>query len=89
MNFNFSGLSEKEAKLRLKKYGLNLLPEKPPPSVFKIFLKQFQSPLVYVLLFAFFATLFVGDYKDAVVIFIAVLLNSFLGFIQEKKQTMH
>lgn len=85
MEFKFSGLSQKRAESRIRMYGYNLLPKKPPPSVFELFLKQLKSPLVYVLLFASFITLVIGDYKDSLVIFIAVLLNSVLGFIQEKR----
>ncbi len=84
-NFEFSGLSEKETKLRIEKYGFNLLPEKPSPSIFTLFLKQIQSPLVYVLLIALFLTLVIGSFKDSLVIFIAVLINSILGLVQEKK----
>ena len=46
------GLSEKEAKARLKKAGLNKLPEEKPFPKTKIFLAQFKSPLIYILLIA-------------------------------------
>ncbi|MBW6441474.1 hypothetical protein K0B04_01015, partial [Patescibacteria group bacterium] len=40
------GLSNQEALNRQEKFGLNLLPEKPPPSKFSIFIDQLKSPLV-------------------------------------------
>ena len=79
------GLTSKEAKLRLEKYGENVLPETPPPSSFAIFFSQFKNPLVYVLLVAGIVTFFLRDYSDTLIIFFVVLVNSILGFIQEKK----
>src|SRR3989344_5121110 len=58
---NKNGLSGKEAAERLKKYGLNLLPEKTPPSQLSLFITQLKSPLVYVLLFAALVTLAIAD----------------------------
>lgn len=37
MEFKFSGLSQKRAESRIRMYGYNLLPKKPPPSVFELF----------------------------------------------------
>lgn len=79
------GLTSIEANIKLKKYGANVLPEKPPPSSFTIFLSQFKNPLVYVLLSAGVVTFFLGDFSDTTFIFFVVLVNSTLGFIQEQK----
>lgn len=79
------GLSEQEAKKRLKEHGSNELPEKKPPSNFFILLSQLKSPLVYVLLVAGIVTVVLEDYTDAVVIFLAVFINTVLGFFQERK----
>ncbi len=79
------GLSEEEVKIRQKKFGLNKLPkEKPLPKV-KIFLSQFQSPLIYILLIAGMVTLILGEWTDTIVIFFAVLLNTIVGYFQENK----
>lgn len=79
------GLSNKKAEKRLKKFGSNLLPEKLPPGALSIFISQIKSPLVYVLLFAGAVTLVIGHYSDSLIIFLAVLINTILGFIQEKR----
>ena len=79
------GLSNKEVKLRLEQYGLNVLPEKPPPSYLYLVIQQLKSPLVYVLIFAALITLVIGHYSDTVIISIAILINTILGFIQESK----
>ncbi|MBW6442083.1 HAD-IC family P-type ATPase, partial [Patescibacteria group bacterium] len=62
-----------------------LLPEKPPPSKFSIFIDQLKSPLVYVLLLAALVTFFIKHTTDALIILIAVGINTVLGFVQENK----
>lgn len=80
-----TGLTNKEAKKRLKKYGPNLIPEKGVTNPFIIFLKQFLSPLMFILLIAAILNAMTGDIKDTIVISIAVAMNVILGFIQEFK----
>ncbi len=80
-----TGLTEKEAKERLKKFGLNTLPQEKPPSKFKLFFNQIKSPLIYILLIAGIVTLVLGEYTDSIVIFGAVFLNTIVGYFQEKK----
>src|SRR3989344_3493990 len=79
------GLTTEEAKRLLGQHGPNLLPEKPPPTPLSIYLSQFKNPLVYVLTIAGFITLLLRHFPDSALIFLAVFLNSLLGFIQEKK----
>ena len=79
------GLTTKKAKSLLGKYGKNTLPERPPPSDFSILLSQFKNPLVYVLLGAGFVTLSLGRLADTVLIVAGVIINTILGFIQERK----
>ena len=85
MSAEEKGLSTKEAKGRLLQYGSNVLPEKPSPSDIVIFLKQLKSPLVYVLVGAGLVTLVLRDYSDSVIIFVAVFINTILGFFQERR----
>jgi len=79
------GLSEKEVKFRQRKLGQNSLPEEKPLSRLRIFLEQFRSPLIYILVIAGIITLILRDYTDAIVIFGAVFLNTIVGFFQENK----
>jgi len=81
------GLSEKEIKKRQKDSGPNKLPEEEVLSSLKIFLEQFQSPLIYILIIAGIITLVLKEYTDAIVIFGAVFLNVAVGFFQENKAT--
>lgn len=82
---NEAGLSSGEAEKRRRQYGRNVLPEKPPPSQFSLLLQQLKNPFVYVLLSAAVIAFAVGHFTDSLIIFIAVLINTVLGFIQESR----
>ncbi len=86
------GLSSEEARLRLKEYGPNALPEKPPEPLWRKFLRQFQSPLIYILLFALAVDLVLWGLEGAqglplesLAISAILLLNAGLGTLQEKR----
>ena len=79
------GLTSKEVDLRLKKYGLNELKEKKKISPVKIFLNQFNSIIIWVLIGAIILSLIVGERIDSMVIGVIVILNAIFGFIQEYK----
>ncbi|WP_144578763.1 HAD-IC family P-type ATPase [Agrobacterium sp. DE0009] len=78
-----AGLSMQDAHARLDQYGPNLLPEPRAPSAFAIFIRQFRSPLIYILLFAAVVSLFVSDVQDAIFISIVLLVNGVIGTVQE------
>lgn len=80
-----NGLSEEEAARRLKEFGRNVLPEARHITPLKIFLRQFKSPLILILVGAGVVTLALQNYKDSSFIFAAVLVNAVLGFYQENK----
>lgn len=77
------GLTSEEAKRRVKKYGLNQLPSQPPPSILKIFLRQFRSSLIYLLLIAALLSLFLGDITDFGFILVVLLFNAAIGTFHE------
>ena len=79
------GLTQDEAARRLAEYGPNRLPEGPVASPLRIFLRQFASPLIYILLFAGGMALLLGDRGDALFIFGVLLLNAAIGAFQEIK----
>jgi Ca2+-transporting ATPase len=82
-----SGLSVSEVQSRLKQFGPNSLPEKPPPTVWEIALRQFKSPLIYILAFAAVLSLIVhpDDPTDAIFIAAVLGLNALIGGYQEWK----
>lgn len=79
------GLSSAEAEKRLLENGLNALPDSKVDSITLIFLRQFQSPLIYILLAAAFLVFAMGEEVDAVVIMAVLILNAIVGSIQEGK----
>jgi len=85
MTTEYPGLSTTEVTQLRQQYGRNVLPETPPPSKISILLEQLKSPLVYVLLIAAILTLLINHLSDTVIILVAVLLNTVLGYIQEQR----
>jgi len=79
------GLSKEEVARRQSLYGKNTLPEKPPATFLKVFLSQFKEFLTIILLVATFISLLLGEVKDAIAIFVIVIINALLGSIQEFK----
>ncbi len=77
------GLDAAAAGLRLQRYGRNALPRAPPRSLAAIFLSQFRSPLIYVLLLAALISLSLQEYTDAAFIAAVLLVNAAIGTIQE------
>jgi Mg2+-importing ATPase len=78
------GLSEDEAQKRLTLYGSNLLKPKRRTDALTLFLFQFKSPIILILLFAAVLSLFLHDSADALIILMIVLVSGLLGFWQER-----
>ena len=83
LNTSENGLSSGEAKNRLEKYGKNELKEEEKTSVVKLFLSQFKSFLIIILIAAALVSAFLGELIDAFVILFTVFLAGVLGFVQE------
>lgn len=78
-----TGLTAAEARARLSQFGSNALPETKAPSVVLIFLRQFLSPLIYILLAAAVVSLVLSDVNDALFIGVVLLINGIIGTAQE------
>jgi Ca2+-transporting ATPase len=79
------GLGEEEARTRLARYGLNEIRREREISPVKIFLSQFSSFIVYILIAAVFISFILHEYIDGAVIITILIVNAFLGFFQEYK----
>ncbi len=79
------GLSVGEAQRRLAQYGPNEIPDKGGANPLIIFLKQFNSALVYILILAAVISFFAGHAIDAYVIAFIIVANAVIGFVQEYK----
>ena len=80
-----NGLSQKEARKKLERDGLNELPRKKPDSVFKIFFNELMDPIVLLLIVAIIASIIVGEYVDAIAITVIITIDLLMGTFQEKK----
>ncbi len=80
-----TGLAGAEARRRLEKFGPNVVrARRGTPAWLKV-LKQFNQPLVYILLLAGSVTAFLGEWVDSSVILGVVVINAMVGFLQETK----
>ena len=77
------GLSEEEANRRLKKYGHNLLKEKPPKSILNMLKEQIFDPMILILLGAASFSALLNEWVEAGVIFFIVIINSIIGRSEE------
>ena len=79
------GLTNSEVNQRLKEFGHNVLPQEKPYSKIRLFLSQFNSPLMYILLATVVISLSLKHYSDTIFIAVVLLINTIVGFYQENK----
>ncbi len=79
------GLSSEEVKQRQTKYGPNELKEKPRPTFFQLVLVQLNNFIVILLIVASIISALLGDWIEAAVIMLIVVLNAILGVVQESR----
>ncbi|PNY20655.1 Calcium-transporting ATPase 1 [Tolypocladium capitatum] len=77
------GLPPTEALTRLGSHGPNEIPHEPPEPLWLRFVKQFQEPLIMLLLVSAGASMLLGNMDDAVSITVAVTIVVSVGFVQE------
>jgi Mg2+-importing ATPase len=82
-----AGLTSAEARERLARYGLNRMKAKSRTDSVSLWLGQFKSPIVLILLFAAGLSLFLHDAIDAFIIISIVFVSALLGFWQERGAT--
>ena len=76
------GLSQEEVKKRQKEFGLNVIKRKKS-AILMIFLRQFKSPLIWILIAVSIISIFFGELINAIIIFSMILLSSLLSFFNE------
>jgi len=81
---NPAGLTNAEAYQRLNIYGFNRLKAQKETNNLSLFLSQFKSPIIIILLFAVGISFSLHDYTDALIILAIVFISGFLGFLQER-----
>ena len=78
-----NGLTQIQAEERLKIDGKNEIPKAKNKTIFKIFIEQFKSPIVLILLIAAIFSIFTKSYADAIFIFAVIIINAVIGTYQE------
>ena len=79
------GLTSEEAGTRLFEFGKNELPEGKAASIITIFLSQFKSPLIYILIAAALLSWFLDHLADTAFITAVIVINAIIGTVQEWK----
>lgn len=77
------GLNTDEVNKRTTQYGLNVLSDNKKNPLLKLFLIQFKSSLMYLLILAGLLSLVLDQISNGIVILIIVLANGILGFFQQ------
>lgn len=77
------GLSQDKADEKIEELGLNELPQKKEKSLFKLFIEQFQSVLIIMLLVAVGISFLLHEVIDGIIILVILMLNAGIGFFQE------
>ncbi len=77
------GLSKEEAAIRLDTNGRNEIPKKKKTTIMHLFISQFMSPIVFILVIAAVFSIITKSYSDSVFIFIVIFINAIIGTYQE------
>jgi len=80
-----NGLTDAEANLRLVNYGENIISAPRYSGDLRIFVSQFKSPIILILIFTALLSFFLRDATDALIILSIVLVSGLLGFWQERR----
>ena len=83
VNSSITGLNEKDAQEILRRVGPNRIQSKERVTPLGLFLNQFKSPIVIILIFATVISAFLQDWVDAVIILLIVMGSALLSFFQE------
>ncbi len=78
-----TGLSREEAARRLKQYGANTIQAQKKNAPLRLFLNQFKSLIILIMLIATAISAATGDWLDSVIILAIVLASAVLSFLQE------
>lgn len=77
------GLTEEESTSRLDRFGANSITHEQKRSLWLIFISQFNSPIVYLLIVAAGLSFFFQELLDGFAILVVIIINSMIGFYME------
>ncbi|WNJ21099.1 cation-transporting P-type ATPase [Pontibacter sp. G13] len=79
------GLSPQELAKRRETFGENVITQKKGDGALVLLLKQFNQPLIYILLVAAVGVAILGEWVEMWVILAVVIVNAIIGFVQEAR----
>ncbi len=82
-----NGLAPEQVEEMRSRYGDNILVSTKEKPKWVLFLEQFNDPVIYILIVAAILNSFLAELKDTIVIAAVVILNTLIGFIQERRAT--
>ena len=82
-NSSMVGLSQKQAKQRLMLNGKNEIPKGKKKTIVGIFMQQFKSPIILILIVAAIFSVIINSLADAIFILIVIAINAIIGTTQE------
>jgi Mg2+-importing ATPase len=82
-----SGISETEAEKRLSVFGHNVLRKKKKQTGLSLFLNQFKSPIILILIAASAVSAGLRDFTDTAIILAIIIMSGSLSFMQEHSAT--
>lgn len=82
---DLAGLSSADARERLARSGANEIRGEPGVTPSGLLVRQFASPVIWLLLGASVASLALGEAVDAAAIAVIVAINAAIGFLQEHR----
>ena len=85
LNSSIEGLNNKEASIRLEKYGINEIESKKRKTIIEMIVEQLKDRMILILLLASILSFLLGEYAEGVVILIIIFINALISIIQEKK----
>ena len=77
------GLDEREVRLRLRRYGRNLLRTTKPRHLLAILIDQFRSAVILLLGAAAIVAMAFGDFVESLAILAVIAINTAIGFLTE------
>ncbi|MCC6412899.1 MAG: hypothetical protein IT270_14640, partial [Saprospiraceae bacterium] len=77
------GLSAAEAAKRLASFGPNAIVQTEQTPAWKLFIRQFKSPLVVLLVVAAGASFAFQEWLDGTAIVVVIVINALIGFYME------
>ncbi|MGE0379833.1 MAG: magnesium-translocating P-type ATPase [Hyphomicrobium sp.] len=83
LSTSVDGLAQSEAERRLGEQGANDFAKRERSNILRLLLRQYESPLVLILIFAAIVSIVVKEWTDAIIILLIVLGSTILGFTQE------